>query len=215
MCRRFAVVLFVALAVSISAGQAQNSTVQSGQSSAKSAPAASKKRGTFTVELVKGLESKKLKEGDNVEAKLTGSITLPDGSVLPRGTAITGHVTEAKARSKQDSESELGISFDKIGSPGGSQTLITGVVAAAAPSPAPLTGGPDAGANIYNNLNSSTTAAIAQSQTSTSVPILNDKSRGVLGIPDLTLKPDGVFTSSGKQVKLNAGIRLLLNVTLQ
>jgi len=77
------------------------------------------------------------------------------------------------------------------------------------------TGNSDAASNIYTDLNQSTQRAIVNTQTSESIPLLSDKSRGVLGIPDLTLKPDGIFTSSGKQVKLNAGIRLLLNVTLQ
>lgn len=199
----------------MSTGQARNPAVQTGQPSARSSSAAGKKHGTLTVELVKGLDSKKLKEGDTVEAKLTGSITLPDGTVVPRATPIIGHVTEAKARSKHDSESELGISFDKIVLSGSGETLITGAIVAAAPNPNPLTGGPDAAANIYTNLNGSTTAAVAQEQTTQSVPILNDKSRGVLGIEDLSLRPDGIFISSGKEVKLRSGIRFLISVTLQ
>ncbi len=185
------------------------------QSAAASAKVSTKNsHGTFTVELVKGLDSRKLKEGDAVEAKLTGGITLPDGTVVPRGTSIVGHVTQASARAKHDSESALGISFDRIASPGGGKTLIKGVVLAAAPNPEP-TGSPDATGNIYTRLDSATEASVVDTQTSRPVPLLSDKSRGVLGIEDLNLRPDGVFTSGGKEVKLNTGIRLLLSVTLQ
>lgn len=170
--------------------------------------------GTFTVELVKALDSRKVKTGNIVEAKLTGGITLPDGTVVPRGAPVIGHVTEATARSKEYAESVLGIAFDKIILAGGSETLITGVAVAAAPNPEP-TESPDAAANIYVSLDKGTTASIGHSQTSQSTPLLNDESRGVLGIEGLHLRSDGVFTSDGKQVKLNSGMRLLLNVTLQ
>lgn len=184
------------------------------QSSAARAKAPAKNsHGTFTVELVKALDSKKVHEGDAVEAKLTGGITLPDGTVVPRGTPVIGHITQASARSKHDSESALGISFDKITSSGGG-ALISGIVVAAAPNPEP-TDSSDAAGNIYTRLDSATTASIGHTQTSQSTPLLNDKSRGVLGIEDLSLRPDGLFTSGGKEVKLRSGIRFLLSVTLQ
>jgi hypothetical protein len=186
------------------------------QSSAASAKAASKNpQGTFTVELVKALDSRKVHEGDEVEAKLTGGITLPDGTSHPRDARVLGHVTEAKARSKGAAESSLEIVFDTLVGPGGAKTAIHGAVLAAAPNPNPQTGGPDAAGNIYTHLDASTTAAVANDQRAVSVPMLNDTSRGALGIEDLNLKPDGIFTSGGKEVKLRSGIRLLLSVTLQ
>src|SRR5271165_5704032 len=99
MKQLLAVTLFVGLAVSLSTAV----WADSGQSTATTS--ASGGHGTFSVELAKALDSKKLKEGDEVQAKLTGSITLPSGATVPRGTMLIGHVTEAKARSKNDSES--------------------------------------------------------------------------------------------------------------
>jgi hypothetical protein len=187
-----------------------------GQSSSASSKAATKKpEGTFAVELVKALDSRKVHEGDEVEAKLTGGITLPDGTWLPRGASVLGHVTGAEARSKGAAESSLEIVFDSIVGPGGAKTAIHGVVLAAAPNPSPQTDGADAASNIYTHLNGSTTAAVVNDQRVETVPKLNDESRGVLGIENLNLRPDGEFTSGGKEVKLQSGIRLLLSVTLQ
>ncbi len=70
-------------------------------------------RGAISVELAKSLDSKKLKEGDEVDAKLAADIQTGDATI-PRGTKLIGHVTEAKARSKGDSESTLGIVFDRM-----------------------------------------------------------------------------------------------------
>ncbi len=212
--------LFASLAVSMSVGLTLNLAAYAGQaasqSSAASSKAAAKKpQGMFTVELVKALDSRKVHEGDEVEAKLTGGITLPDGTSLRRDASVLGHVAEATARSKGAAHSSLEIVFDSLVGPAGTKTAIHGVVLAAAPNPDLQTAGPDAAGNIYTHLDASTTAAIANDQHRVSVPMLNDTSRGVLGIEDLSLRPDGVFTSGGKQVKLRSGIRLLLSVTLQ
>ncbi len=213
MCRRFAVVLFVALAVSMSAGQAQNSAVQSGQSRAKSSPAGNKKSGIIAVELVKGLDSRKLRQGDKVEAKLTSRITLPDGTVVARGTPVIGHVTEATARSQSDSSSSLGISFDKIVQKE-KNTSIHGVIQAVAPDPNEglTTGGSvDYGADEEK----ATTVVTAQNTGRDVSHVLNETSHGVLGIKNLQLGSDGVLTSTGKEIKLSSGVRMLLSITLQ
>jgi len=208
--KAFAGAVVIAFALLTPSGSA------AGQSSAASSKTATKKpEGTFTVELVKALDSKNVHEGDEVEAKLTGGITLPDGTSLRRDARVLGHVTEANARSKGAAQSSLEIVFDSLVAPAGAKTAIHGVVLAAAPNPSPQTDGSDAASNIYTHLNGSTTAAVVNDQRVETVPILNDKSRGVLGIEDLSLRPDGVFTSGGKEVKLRSGIRLLLSVTLQ
>jgi hypothetical protein len=214
MKRWFTGTCAAALALSLSAGlgaipaaQAQTATLSSGAHPGQQA------HGAFTVELTKDLNSKKLKEGDPVEAKLTGSITLPNGSVVPRGARVTGHVTQAKARSNHDSDSALGIVFDKIAWSGNEGTSVKGVVEAAAPNPNAQTG--DAGlADGYNNLKDVTTKSVAAPPPSQQVPVLNSDSKGVLGMKNLQLN-DSVFTSSGKEVKLDSGTRMLLDVSMQ
>ena len=65
------------------------------------------------VELTKGIDAKKVKTGDPVEAKVTMDLKTNSGEVLvPKDTKVMGHVTEAQPRSKEQKESQVGIAFD-------------------------------------------------------------------------------------------------------
>ena len=89
-------IALLALAASLCFGQA----VASAQSA--TTPVATG-HGAFPVKVTKTLDSSKLKEGDAVEVETAGSFKLPDGTLVPKGSKLTGHVTAAKARSKGDS----------------------------------------------------------------------------------------------------------------
>lgn len=66
------------------------------------------------VQLTKTVDAKKAKTGDRVVAKVTMDLKNQTGQVLvPKDTEVLGHITEAQARSKQDKESQLGITFDR------------------------------------------------------------------------------------------------------
>jgi len=170
--------------------------------------------GTFTVELLKPLDSKKLKQGDPVEAKLTGSITLPSGAQVPAGTKLVGHVTQASARGKGESESSLGFVFDQIARPGGEDTPIKGVLQAVAPNPnSDVTTGNN-GVDYGNTLRSAMAPAGANGGDVSHPPLLTEDSTGVLGFKNMKMDSNGVLTSTAKELKLDAGTRLLLNVTL-
>jgi hypothetical protein len=200
-------VLMVSLAVAASPAQAATQS-----SMAQSTTPAGKTHGTFTVELTKTLDSKKAKVGDAVEAKLIAGITLPNGTMVPRGTRVVGHVTEAKARSKSDPESSLGIAFDKFVRSGGEDTPVSGVIQAVAPNPdEELSTGGGVG---YTDLKQATAAGAAPDAHKGPTPILNDQSQGVLGMKGMQLGPQGVITSSGKDVKLDSGTRILVNATM-
>ena len=98
-------VLGVILCASWTAPQAAAQT-HSGSSTSTIVP--------IVTRLGTSLDSKKKKSGDEVELRTTTSVRLPDETTVPSGAKIFGHVTDAKARSKGDSESSLGIAFDKI-----------------------------------------------------------------------------------------------------
>jgi hypothetical protein len=168
--------------------------------------------GVFSVTLANDVDSKKLKAGDTVEAFLSGSITLPSGGTVARNTKIVGHVTQATSRGKGEADSTLGIVFDKIVRAPGEETPIKGVIQAVAPNPnsSVSTGG---NAVDYGNTmrNVMTTPP---DMTKPATPMLTDDSKGVLGLKNLKLGPDGVLTSEAKEVKLERGTRLLLNVTM-
>lgn len=212
MKRLFVVTLFVAVTMSLST--ALLATAGGGQAAAQSSTTATAGggHGTFSVELAKALDSKKLKEGDEVQAKLTGSITLPNGATVPRGTMVVGHVTEAKARSKNDSESALGISFDKIVLGKGEDVPVKGTIQAVAPNPNAAV---DSGGQPvdYGVTLRAVMAPAATPGGSSPTPLLTNESTGVLGFKNMTLK-DGVITSSNKEIKFENGTRFLLNVAM-
>jgi hypothetical protein len=65
------------------------------------------------VQLTKNIDAKKIKTGDQVEAKVTQDMKAGNGEVIvPKDTKVVGRVTEAQARSKEQKESQIGIAFD-------------------------------------------------------------------------------------------------------
>ena len=105
---------------------AQNTTPPTGKTQAQGAPARTQSAQTsgsvriapgsvIPVQLSKGVDAKKVKNGDPVEAKVSEDLKTQQGEVLvPKDTKVMGHVTEAQARSKGQNESQLGIAFDHM-----------------------------------------------------------------------------------------------------
>jgi len=67
---------------------------------------------TVQAALVKPVDAKKNKIGDEVVAKTTHDVKSEGHVVIPKGSKLIGHVTEVKAHSKEQATSELGIAFD-------------------------------------------------------------------------------------------------------
>jgi hypothetical protein len=67
---------------------------------------------TVPAQLSKSVDARKNKPGDEVVAKTTQDVKSNGQVVIPRGSKIVGHVTEAKARAKGQNESSLGLAFD-------------------------------------------------------------------------------------------------------
>jgi hypothetical protein len=65
--------------------------------------------------LVKPVDARKSKEGDEVTAKVTEDVKADGQVIIKKNSKLIGHVTQAKARSKGEAnaESSLGIVFDK------------------------------------------------------------------------------------------------------
>ena len=67
------------------------------------------------VQLTKTIDAKKAKTGDEVMAKVTQDMKAVNGQILvAKDTKVVGHVTEAQARSKEESQSQVGIAFDRV-----------------------------------------------------------------------------------------------------
>ena len=67
----------------------------------------------FNAALSSPIDSKKCKAGDPVNAHTTEALKSEGKTVIPKGAKLVGHVTQASARAKGESESAVGIVFDK------------------------------------------------------------------------------------------------------
>jgi len=203
-----------------------------GQAAATPAPAAAVGHGAFPVKTTKTLDSSKLKPGDLVELETSGSFKLPDGTVVPKGSKLQGHVVTSTARSKGDPDSELTLTFDKLNIQGGKQLALKGAVQAVYP-PADEPAGPNmatmgtsqggsaggagspgsapanpGGVGLTNTKNGSDMRSSSTAQSA-----MDMKATGVQGIDNLQLD-NGVLTSKGKNVKLGGGVRMILHVDI-
>jgi hypothetical protein len=104
---------------SVQAGKTQ---AQAGTSSSTSAVASAQNgqanaglaNGTaFNAALTAPVDSKKCKPGDEVKAHTIDAVKAEGKTVIPKGTKLVGHVTQASARANDQAESSVGILFDK------------------------------------------------------------------------------------------------------
>jgi len=221
------------------------------------------------------VDARKAKPGDEVAAKTTKDVREADGTVIPRGSRLVGHVTDAKAKANGDSESALGIAFDHAvlrngqevplnasikalaasannasaglgdDSLGGATNSSVGGVASA---PAPRSGGGGGGllggagsavggatsavsdtaggltngiGNTAGNVGATANGAVSGTTRGAAGQLTSD-SQGVIGLNGLQLNSaasnatqGSVITSPGKDVKLDSGTQMLLQVNQQ
>jgi hypothetical protein len=69
-------------------------------------------------ELVSKLDSKTAKNGDSVVVQTKTSVKTPDGTVIPKGSKLVGHVV-AVAPSQPGQNSQLALQFDRVELKGG------------------------------------------------------------------------------------------------
>jgi hypothetical protein len=122
-----------------SGAAASSAAAQTGQGNAALANGS-----TFNAALNAPIDSKKAKPGDPVTAHTTEPAKSDGKTVLPRGTKLLGHVTQASARSNGESDSSLGVVFDKAILKNGQEVpLNAGIQALASGQSAASTAGPD------------------------------------------------------------------------
>ena len=109
------------------------------------------------AELDHSLDSKKAKIGDSVAARASEDVKEDGRVVLPRGSRLTGHVTQASARSKGDNNSRLAVAFDRAELKGGQEMPLEVNLQALAAAAAPIGGqdlqaaaGPDLSSGMPN-----------------------------------------------------------------
>jgi hypothetical protein len=206
---------------------------------------------TINAALVKPVDARKNKPGDMVMAKTTQDVKADGRVVIPKGSRIVGHVTQAGTRAKGESQSSLGLVFDRaILKDGGEVPLNTSIQAIAAAQSTTnafagddmasmssmgsgaVSGGARSGGGLLGGVGSAAgasagtlTSATANAggalNSATSVTgALNSTSSGVVGLPGMRLNSatsaaaqGSVITSAGKNIHLDSGTQMLLQVT--
>ena len=103
------------------------------------------------VQLTKTVDAKKVKTGDEIEAKVTQDMKSVNGDVLvPKDTKVMGHITEAQARNKEQKESQVGIAFDRAVMKNGADVTLPMSIQAIIVPPNPNAGNNNAGNNNNN-----------------------------------------------------------------
>jgi hypothetical protein len=92
---------------------ASGAAASSAAAQTKPANAALASGSTFNAALNAPVDSKKCKPGDQVTAHTTEATKSEGKTVMPKGTKLVGHVTQASARANGESDSSLGMVFDK------------------------------------------------------------------------------------------------------
>jgi hypothetical protein len=190
----------------------QSGTVSPSSSSATTA------QGSLEVRLAKTLHSKKLKEGDVVEASIIGGAMADAGGhvrAIPRGSKTIGRVTEAKARSNGDNVSSLGIVFEKVRFHDGQELAIRGIIYAVSVDPPPAIALPK---DPYNN---PTPVCSPGDLQMTNVPCAGrtpprqePSAKATASEVNLQFGPDGVVSSTTKEVELDLSMKIELSVTV-
>jgi hypothetical protein len=195
------------------------------------------------VQLTRTIDAKKVKTGDEVDAKVTQDLKTTNGAVLvPKDTKVIGHVTEAQVRDKEQKESQVGIAFDHAAVKNGADMALPMSIQAiiappnsnpnnsnestGQPQSMPSAGGMSPTGRSAGMGGASTPQAPTSEAGTTNTTAGNDahqpitgNTQGVVGIPNVTLSTalnaaeGSIVRSEKNNVKLESGTLLLLRVT--
>jgi hypothetical protein len=240
---------------SVNAGSSSGSTLAAGT--------------TIPATLNKPVDARKAKPGDEVAARTTQDVRSESGVVIPRGSRLVGHVTQADAKAKGDTESSLGIVFDRAVLRNGRQVPLNASIravaaaanttsaamdddsfassgasaigaSAAAPGRGGLLGGTGSAVGSATGAVSGAAGGVSNGVANTAGSVggnagaavsgtglgaagqLTSQSQGVIGLKGLSLDSaasnstqGSIITSTGKDVKLDSGTQMLLQVNRQ
>jgi hypothetical protein len=87
---------------------------------------------TVNAVLSKSIDSKSCKPGDQINARAAQDVKSEGRVIVPKGSRLVGHITEANTRAKSESNSALGIVFDHAILKNGQEVQMNSVVQAIA-----------------------------------------------------------------------------------
>jgi hypothetical protein len=219
-----------ALAQSTTPASSDQSSPKTEQAGTPADPASQTPRiapgSVILVELTKTIDAKKAKTGDEVVAKVTQDVKTTAGEVIvAKDTKMVGHVTQAQARTKEQKESEVGITFDKAVNKSGEMKLPVSIQAIIAPlndantdaedgglRTGPVTGGsaatspmgarnpPMEGSGPLPSPSAVPNAGTNTPSGSGARPPINANTQGVIGLPNVKLEANAQNAAQGSVV---------------
>ncbi len=195
---------------------------------------------SLNAEFTKGIDTKKAKTGDEVNAKTTADAKLPDGTDLPKGTKLVGNVVEVTPKSKEQKNSHLVFSLNRAVTKEGKEvpihaavTSVTGpAMAQSMDMPSPSSGGmaPSSGGGSGSGAASGSAPAPSQSMPASSMSSDVQTQQGAMlksaqdrvpvgNMPDVVLSapttPEsaGVLDAQNQNISISSGTKFTVNVS--
>jgi len=204
---------------------AASASTKSGKSSANLADSTK-----IDATLVNPLDVKHNKVGDRVEARTTQDVRQDGNVVLKKGTILIGHVTQAQARAKGKSQSQLGVAFDRVIPQKGQEVRFNASIKALAVAksaaiasassdntwgPGTVMGSPTGGARSVGLVNgvASTTGATAGTIMNTSSPV-SSATGGTLNAAARSAGAVGGLNTAGQLSSNSSGVFGLQGLSL-
>lgn len=134
-----------ALCAGLAAGQTPQSSGSEYAAQAGNDPANTQASAQVPAELSKTLDSKNAKVSEEIVAKSVKETRLADGTMLPKGAKLMGHVTAVQPRTKDNPNGQVTIVFDHAVTKDGHQmplrTALLGIREAPHAAPPPMSDG--------------------------------------------------------------------------
>jgi hypothetical protein len=146
-----------------------------------------------TGELVSKLDTKSAKQGDSVVVKTREDVKFSGGTEIPKGSKLTGHVTNVQARGDGKENSQIAIQFDKAELKGGQTVAIESVIQSVSPA-----AGSEMDSNVPNALGGSP-ASPSTSGSTTSSPSMNGSTTTNSGIVNQSNNRPGLESNTTAQ----------------
>lgn len=122
----------------------------------------------LTGELESKLDSKSAKPGDSVVLKTTAKTVMANGTVIPKGSKIMGHITGVQAHDDQSPNGQVTLQFDQAQLKGGQSLPLLSTLQSVSPSESsaadtggssmPMASAPSGGAPSGGSMGSSGTS---------------------------------------------------------
>lgn len=171
------------------------------QAHAQSVEAGTIQMTTVAANIEKGIDAKKAKAGDSFSAKTVSGTTLNDGTVVPAGSVLEGHVDSATP-SEHKSDSTLVLTIDKLQVKGGKEIPVKATIISVATFETEMGGGSGQQQDRAFDTNARDSARMNGASDAQSA------STGPHSVPGLTLTSSVKDASSGTLTQAKGNVHL-------